>query len=73
MRRTRVGLICGYFDPNRDGVADYTRRLAAHLSHTGQDPLIVTTFEFQLHPVGPNVLSGPVLWDAGDTSEVLRF
>jgi glycosyltransferase involved in cell wall biosynthesis len=45
MRRTRVGLVCGYFDPKRDGVADYTRRLATHLSHTGQDPLIVTTFE----------------------------
>jgi FAD/FMN-containing dehydrogenase len=34
---------------------------------------VVTTFEFQLHPVGPNVLAGPILWDAGDTAEVLRF
>jgi FAD/FMN-containing dehydrogenase len=34
---------------------------------------VVTSFEFQLHPVGPDVLAGPILWDAGDTREVLRF
>jgi FAD/FMN-containing dehydrogenase len=34
---------------------------------------VVTSFEFQLHPVGPTVVAGPVLWDAGDTGEVLRF
>ena len=34
---------------------------------------VVTSFEFQLHPVGPNVLAGAILWDAGDTDEVLRF
>jgi FAD/FMN-containing dehydrogenase len=34
---------------------------------------VVTSFEFQLHAVGPNVLSGAILWDAGDTDEVLRF
>src|SRR4029453_7250251 len=28
---------------------------------------------FQLHPVGPDVLAGPILRDAGDTREVLRF
>ncbi len=30
---------------------------------------VVTSFEFQLHPVGPNVLSGAILWDAGDNEE----
>ena len=34
---------------------------------------VVTSFELKLHPVGPNVLAGPILWDAGDADEVLRF
>jgi FAD/FMN-containing dehydrogenase len=34
---------------------------------------VVTAFEFRLHPVGPTVLAGPILWDAGDAGEVLRF
>lgn len=43
MRSTRVGLVCGYFDPVRDGVADYTRRLAAHLRAAGLDAVVCTT------------------------------
>ncbi|TGP20103.1 MULTISPECIES: FAD-binding oxidoreductase [unclassified Mesorhizobium] len=34
---------------------------------------VVTSFEFRLHPVGPNVLAGPIIWDATDAGEVLRF
>src|SRR5262245_35493579 len=34
---------------------------------------VVTSFEFVLHPVGPTVLAGPILWDATDAGEVLRF
>jgi FAD/FMN-containing dehydrogenase len=34
---------------------------------------VVTAFEFRLHPVGPSVLAGPVLWDATDAGSVLRF
>ena len=34
---------------------------------------VVTSFEFRLHSVGPTVLAGPVLWDASDAREVLRF
>jgi FAD/FMN-containing dehydrogenase len=33
----------------------------------------VTSFEFRLHSVGPTVLAGPILWDASDAREVLRF
>jgi FAD/FMN-containing dehydrogenase len=33
---------------------------------------VVTSFEFRLHPVGPTVLAGPILWDASDACEVLR-
>ena len=34
---------------------------------------VVTAFEFRLHPIGPTVLAGPILWDAADAAEVLRF
>jgi hypothetical protein len=34
---------------------------------------VVTAFEFRLHAVGPTVLAGPILWDAADAGEVLRF
>jgi FAD/FMN-containing dehydrogenase len=34
---------------------------------------VVTAFELRLHGVGPSVLAGPILWDAGDTAAVLRF
>ena len=33
----------------------------------------VTAFEFRLHSVGPTVLAGPILWDAADAGQVLRF
>jgi FAD/FMN-containing dehydrogenase len=34
---------------------------------------IVTSFEFQLHPLGPNVLAGMVVWPMTDAPEVLGF
>src|SRR4029450_12565321 len=34
---------------------------------------VVTSFEFRLHSIGPTVLAGPILWDATDAGEVLRF
>ncbi|HZO00222.1 MAG TPA: FAD-binding oxidoreductase, partial [Burkholderiales bacterium] len=34
---------------------------------------VVTSLEFRLHAVGPTVLAGPILWDATDAGEVLRF
>src|SRR5687768_5406055 len=30
---------------------------------------VVTSFDFRLHPVGPDVLAGPILWDAADTDK----
>jgi hypothetical protein len=35
--------------------------------------LLVTAFDFRLHCVGPSVLAGPILWNATDVGEVLRF
>jgi FAD/FMN-containing dehydrogenase len=34
---------------------------------------VVTSFEFRVHPVGPAVLAGPILWDGSDAGDVLRF
>ncbi len=34
---------------------------------------IVTSFEYQLHPVGPLVLGGPIFWPLDQAPEVLRF
>jgi hypothetical protein len=34
---------------------------------------VVTSFEFRLNTLGPTVLAGPILWDATDAGEVLRF
>ena len=34
---------------------------------------IVTSFEFDLHPLGPEVLCGMVAWPMDDAPEVLRF
>ena len=34
---------------------------------------IVTSFEYRLHPVGPQVLAGPIFWKATDAQEVMRF
>lgn len=43
MSPLRVGLLCGDLDPALDGVADYSRRLAAHLRAVGVEPLLLTT------------------------------
>ena len=34
---------------------------------------VVTSFEFRLHSVGPTVMAGPILWDASDARNILRF
>ena len=43
---TRVGLVCGYLDPTRDGVAHYASRLAAELSSVDLEPVLLTTVEW---------------------------
>lgn len=34
---------------------------------------IVTSFEFGMNPIGPQVMAGPVFWSMKDTARVLRF
>jgi glycosyltransferase involved in cell wall biosynthesis len=62
MSGTRVGLVCGYLDPTRDGVADYTRRLAVHLRPTGLEPLVVTTYE-RARAAGEGAVGVAERWD----------
>jgi glycosyltransferase involved in cell wall biosynthesis len=45
-----VGLVCGHFDPARDGVADYTRHLAQHLRSAGCETLICTANQYAPTP-----------------------
>jgi glycosyltransferase involved in cell wall biosynthesis len=45
-----VGLVCGHFDPARDGVADYTRHLAQHLRSAGCETLICTANRYARTP-----------------------
>ena len=42
----RVGLVCGYLDPTRDGVAHYASRLAAQLAASEVEPVLLTTAEW---------------------------
>jgi glycosyltransferase involved in cell wall biosynthesis len=48
--RLRVGLVCGHFDPARDGVADYTRHLSGQLRAAGCESLICTAHRYVRTP-----------------------
>jgi glycosyltransferase involved in cell wall biosynthesis len=61
--RLRVGLVCGHFDPARDGVADYTRHLARQLRSAGCRPLICTAHRYARTP-GEEVVGVTDRWDA---------
>ncbi len=71
MSRMRVGLLCGYLDPSRDGVADYTRHLAAHLRPTGFEPLIVTTYEWA-RAAGEDAVGVTERWDVRGVAAAAR-
>lgn len=43
--KLRVALVSGGFAPERDGVSDYTVRLAAHLGRQDADALVVSTHD----------------------------
>jgi FAD/FMN-containing dehydrogenase/DNA-binding HxlR family transcriptional regulator len=34
---------------------------------------VVTSFTYRLHPVGPDVFAGPVIWPLEDAPDILRF
>jgi glycosyltransferase involved in cell wall biosynthesis len=61
--RLRVGLVCGHFDPARDGVADYTRHLARQLRSAGCESLICTAHRYARTP-GAEVVGVTERWDA---------
>ncbi len=71
MSGTRVGLVCGYLDPARDGVADYTRRLAVQLARCGLDPIVITTRELA-RAAGPGAAGVTDRWDARGVAAAAR-
>src|SRR3954454_6726090 len=62
MGRLRVGLVCGHFDPARDGVADYTRHLAGQLRSAGCESLICTAHRYARTP-GEGIVGVTDRWD----------
>src|SRR3954463_9057377 len=62
MGRLRVGLVCGHFDPARDGVADYTRHLARQLRSAGCESLICTAHRYARTP-GEGIVGVTDRWD----------
>ncbi|MDQ6935953.1 MAG: glycosyltransferase [Actinomycetota bacterium] len=71
MSGTRVALVCGFLDPTRDGVADYTRRLAVQLRRAGFDSLVITTHEWAR--VGGNGCVGVTeRWDVRGVATAAR-
>ncbi len=71
MSGTRVGLVCGYLDPVRDGVADYTRRLAVQLARSGLDPILITTRELA-RAAGQGAAGVTDRWDAPGVAAAAR-
>jgi hypothetical protein len=71
MSGTRVGLLCGYLDPTRDGVADYTRQLAVHLRPAGVEPLVVTTYEWA-RAAGEGAVGVTQRWDVRGVAAAAR-
>lgn len=71
MGGTRVGLVCGYLDPERDGVADYTRRLAVQLHLTGLEPLVITTHEWAI-AAGEGAIGVTERWDVRGVAAAAR-
>jgi FAD/FMN-containing dehydrogenase len=53
--------------------ADENTELFWGLRGAGANFGIVTEFEFDLVPLGPTILAGPIFWKMEDSAEVLRF
>ena len=71
----RVGLVCGHFDPARDGVADYTRQLARHLRSVGLEPLVCTAHSYARSYAGTSedrVVGVTERWNAGGVFRAAR-
>jgi glycosyltransferase involved in cell wall biosynthesis len=71
MNGLRVGLVCGHFDPARDGVADYTRQLARHLRSTRLDPLICTAHVYA-QSADEEVIGVTERWSVGGVVRAAR-
>jgi glycosyltransferase involved in cell wall biosynthesis len=72
MRSWRVGLVCGYLDPRRDGVADYTRHLSDALQSAGLEARICTAHDCVRGSDEADVVGVTGRWDAGGVIEATR-
>jgi len=66
-----VGLVCGHFDPARDGVADYTRHLAGQLRAAGCESLICTARRYARTP-GEEIVGVTDRWDVRGVRRAAR-
>jgi glycosyltransferase involved in cell wall biosynthesis len=71
MGGSRVGLVCGYLDPVRDGVADYTGQLARHLPSVGVHPVICTAYRC-VRTAGPQVVGVTGRWNVPGVRRAAR-
>jgi glycosyltransferase involved in cell wall biosynthesis len=71
MDRLRVGLVCGHFDPARDGVADYTRHPARQLRSAGCESLICTAHRYA-QGSGEQVVGVTDRWDVRGVRRAAR-
>ena len=71
MDSLRVGLVCGHFDPARDGVADYTRHLARELRSAGCEALVCTAHRYAGAP-GEQVVGVTDRWDVRGVHRAAR-
>jgi glycosyltransferase involved in cell wall biosynthesis len=69
--RLRVGLVCGHFDPARDGVADYTRHLSGQLRAAGCESLICTAHRYARTPA-EEVVGVTDRWDVRGVRRAAR-
>ncbi len=69
--RLRVGLVCGHFDPARDGVADYTRHLSGQLRAAGCESLVCTAHRYVRTPA-EEVVGVTDRWDVGGIRRAAR-
>jgi glycosyltransferase involved in cell wall biosynthesis len=67
----RVGLVCGHYDPTRDGVADYTRHLQHHLAGAGVEALVCTAYRYA-RSGEPHVVGVAASWNLRGILDVAR-
>jgi glycosyltransferase involved in cell wall biosynthesis len=66
-----VGLVCGHYDPTRDGVADYTRHLQDYLNRAGVRAVICTAYTYASNSRA-DVVGVTSAWDTRGVMQAAR-